>query len=138
MGHSSLVSDQLRQLVKGLTKVETKAPLQRTGTIPSKTLLHLFQTWPENFALLLQDLRLKAITLLALSVMLRPSDIAPRSGIVFRRSAVTVQEDQSVELYFLGIKNDADRDGFRVFLRRASDTKICPVDALLTYMSRTV
>lgn len=69
--------------------------------------------------------------------MLRPSDIAPRTGKKFLRTAVTPQDDGTVVLYFHHIKNDTDRDGFRVVLQPAQPVWMCPVDTLLSYMSRT-
>ncbi len=132
-----LVTPSVHSLVKALIKMETTAPLKHSAVIPTAPLLHLFQKWPHNQDLPLQDLRLKAITLFALSAMLRPSDIAPRSGFPFTRKQVSLCPDGTAEIYFHGIKNDSDRDGFRVFLQRVADSQVCPVEALLCYMTRT-
>ena len=41
----------------------------------------LFLQWPENSDLTERQLSLKSLTLLTLVTMLRPSNVAPRSGI---------------------------------------------------------
>lgn len=89
---------------------------------------------------------MKTLTLMALSLMLRPSDIAPRSvkvkkGVVvqaqFTTDRLAFLSDGSAEVYLAGIKNDYQRDGFRVFLKPSSEAKMCPVRALKAYLGRT-
>ncbi len=104
--------------------------------MPVQPFRQFFIKWNKNCCLSIDRLHLKALILLALSAMLRPSNVAPRSKHIFRRSALTVTE-AGLEIFHY-IKNDADRDGFRIVLRRASDSQLCPVDALQTYMARTV
>lgn len=108
--------------------------------------MNLFSSWEENEALDLDKLRLKAITLMALCLMLRPSDIAPKAckiknGVMvehkFTTDRLNFLHDGSVEVYLAGIKNDYLWDGFRVFLRLSSMSKVCPVRALYTYLQRT-
>ena len=48
--------------------------------MPRDPFLMLFSSCPENEKLLLKQLRLKAVTLLALVFMARPSDSAPRGA----------------------------------------------------------
>ena len=88
---------------------------------------------------------MKAVTLTALSLMLRPSDIAPKSAQIQQGNFVNTQftadrviflPDGSAGVYLFGIKNDLHRDGFRVFMRPCSVQKVCPVSALATYMKR--
>lgn len=131
----------LRKLIDGVIKHGTTSPLQRSCIMPLKPFQKLFLSWPPNSKLSLQHLRLKAITLLALTAMLRPSDIVPRSGHIFRCSFVTEHPDASgaLSIYLHGIKNDKDRDGFRITLHPIQDCEqLCLVVALLCYMTRTI
>ena len=97
----------------------------------------MFQSWEENGALELKLLRMKCIALLALSLMLRPSDIAPKSSMTFQRKQIRFQDDGSVQISFHGIKNDTSRDGFCVKLPPSTVPTLCPVAALKAYMGRT-
>jgi hypothetical protein len=85
---------------------------------------------------------------MALVVMLRPSDIAPKGvffnpttraseQLVFGRQHVEFHADGSVSMTFMGIKNDQSRCGYKVLIRPHSDAKMDPVQALRTYMQRT-
>ena len=91
-------------------------------------------------------LRLKTIVLLSLSVMLQPSDIAPHSVVYdhgelianqFKRSHIVFTENEMLQLYLFGIKNDYCRQGFCVKLPSSSEWVVCPVKALWEYVSRT-
>ncbi len=77
------------------------------------------------------------ITLLALILMLQPSDIAPHSGIPFLRSGISEGQQGTLIIYLHGIKHDASRDGFRVVLTPSSNSLLCPVDTLLMYLMCT-
>ncbi len=132
------LSDSVHQVFAGTVKIRMVLPLQRSRVMPVNAFFKMFSSWKKNSELTLELLRLKTITLMALCLMLRPSDITPRSGRVFRRSAISSDGQGGLEIYFHGIKNDTSRDGFRVILRLASDVQLCPVDALCTYMSKTV
>lgn len=101
--------------------------------MPVSPFIQMFQSWRENTSLPVVDLQL-----LALCAMLRPSDIAPRSGRVFRHSMVTVLEDGDLEIYLHGIKNDFKRDSFRIVLPPCRNPQVCPVSALGIYMARTM
>ena len=79
----------------------------------------LFMNWAGNDALDLKSLRLKAITLLALTAMLRPSDIAPNARqlnshgecrVVFSVNQLIFSK-HDVKITFFGIKNDTARTG---------------------------
>jgi integrase len=82
--------------------------------------------------------------------MLRPSDIAPRSvhydvatdttqRRVFSTDQVIFNPDGSLSVYFHGIKNDYQRDGFTVTLPPTEDVhyKIDPIVCLRCYIDKT-
>ena len=96
----------------------------------------------------LEDLRLKTVTLLAISTMMRPSDAAPLSKIYDSSSGkfksiqlttknIAFHSDGSMTINFHGIKNDYHRDGFEVNLPPASNPRLDPVRALKYYIQRT-
>lgn len=97
-----------------------------------------FSQWNDNHLLSLSCLQQKAITLLALTALCRPSDIA--SQVIFRRSQIIQNTDSSLKLRFLDVKNDRQRECFEKCLHRGDNKKVDPVDYLLTYMyvNRTV
>jgi hypothetical protein len=57
----------------------------RSSAMPIQPFVSMFESWESNEFLPLKRLRLKAITLLALSVMGRPSDLAPKGVLFFRQ-----------------------------------------------------
>ncbi len=136
-GLNLVLSQDLRKLMDAVVKQDTTQPLRRAAVMPTEPFLQLFMNWPSNPHLPLERLRLKAVTLLALSAMLRPSDIAPTSGTIFSRKAVNILDNGAIEMYLHGIKNDSDRDGFRVVVRPSANAEVCPVQALSLYLSRT-
>ena len=104
--------------------------------------------WGDNKQLSIWALRLKTLVLLSLTVMLRPSDVAPRSekwnesqnvftGNVFKRSWLDFSDRKYLKVYLFGIKNDYNRDGFCVNVPYAKECNICPVLALKEYVQRT-
>ncbi len=106
--------------------------------MPVDAFQKLFSAWKPSSQLALDYLRLKTITLLALAAMLRPSDIAPKSGLKFTRKSVSSDREGGLIIYLHGIKNDQDHDGFRIVLRPIPENKkLCPVESLIVYMSRT-
>lgn len=146
IGEPSPINADVRKMIQGLIKSGTFKPMERSKTMPRQPFVDLFLQWPDNEQLELEKLRLKAITLMALCLMLRPSDIAPRAVKVQGGSVVKYQfttdmllflDNGSVEVYLSGIKNDYHRDGFRVYLRPSSVAKVCPVKALKLYLQRT-
>ena len=113
--------------------------------MPTQPFTDLFQAWPGNLFLTMENLRLKCITLLALAMMLRPSDIAPRATVfdedqqTFQRLILTTENvqfntDNSVTITFFGIKNDYSRDGFAVVIQPALIVKLDPVATLRCYI----
>jgi integrase len=116
--------------------------------MPKEAFADLFESWEDNEQLSTSDLRLKAVTLLALSVMLRPSDIAPKgkqfsaldnsfSSIVFSTDQLVFRDDGGMQITFFGIKNDTNRSGFEVDIPKHDNDKLDPVSALKDYIART-
>jgi hypothetical protein len=140
-------TEEIRRLVTALIKSGTRIGMRRSSVMPVQPFLDLFREWPQNSDLPIKDLRAKCICLLALTLMLRPSDIAPKSvqydsdkdhvsNLVFHENQISFTPD-GVKLVFLGIKNDMNRAGFDIFLPMGSDPKLDPVLALKAYMDRT-
>ena len=138
----------IKNLTTALVKSGTKEARRRSSVIPTGPIRELLSSWPDNESLDTKRLRQKCITAMALSLMLRPSDLSPKglsycsstglvSAMIFERQHVTFREDGSAAVTFLGIKNDTLRDGFTVTLTPSSDPVMCPVSALSAYMSRT-
>ena len=71
---SSLETEEIVLLQSALIKSGTTIPMSRSKVMPIAPFRNLFLSWEP-----VKELRLKAITLLALTLMLRPSDIAPKS-----------------------------------------------------------
>ena len=135
------------RLCSALIKSGTSAPLRHSTVLPIQAFHNLFKTWESNDKLSLADLRLKAITLLALSLMLRPSDIAPKgevfnsfsgetSNFLFTTDMLKFTND-GLLITLMAIKNDSNRDGFEVFLPSIQESKLDPVQTLKDYLRRT-
>lgn len=82
-----------------------------------------------------------------MSVMLRPSDIAPKgkyfsaldnsfSSIVFSTDQIVFRDDGGMQITFFGIKNDTNRSGFEVDIPKHDNDKLHPVSALKAYVAR--
>ena len=145
-GAVSPVDSDVITLVNGLVKSCTTQPLKRSKVLPVQPFLDLFRKWGKNADLSIWALRLKALMLLAITVMLRPSDVAPHSvnasdEVVrknqFRRSWLDFSDSKYLRMYLFGIKNDYQHDGFCVFIPYASEQVVCPVLALQTYLDKT-
>ncbi|GFN95918.1 reverse transcriptase/ribonuclease h/methyltransferase [Plakobranchus ocellatus] len=121
--------------VKALIKADTKRPAGRTKVMPTNNFVKLFKNWGANENLSLRRLRQKAVTLLALTAMCRPSDLAPRTG--FMRDQIRFNDDGSMTVLFYGIKNDTDRHGFEVRIGRSECALTDPVLCLKDYIRRT-
>ena len=141
-------TDVVQKLVSALIKSGTLQPRQQTKVMPIRPFRDLFHSWPDNSQLTIQQLRLKAITLLALTYMLCPSDNAPKGEtfsleqlttepIIFSTKDVCFLEDGSLSIQYHGTKNDTDRAGFVVTVGPAQDPTMDPVSCLKTYMSLT-
>ena len=122
--------------------------MARSSVMDGTAFVRLFESWPDNESLSVKLLRLKTITLLAIALMLQPSDIAPLatsfhagSGAMERFVLTTDQiqfrSDGKLDVTFLGIKNNAQRTGFLVTLPPNPGNSADPVAALRVYLSRT-
>ncbi|KAK3776683.1 hypothetical protein RRG08_049691 [Elysia crispata] len=130
-GHDPIDSEILR----GLIRSNTTRFRERTKIMPVEPFVSQFSKWNDNHILSIACLRQKSITLLALTALCRPSDIAPQA--IFRRSQIIQNSDSSLTLRFFGIKNDRKREGFEVRLHKADNKKVDPVECLLTYLNKT-
>jgi len=99
----------------------------------------LFMSCPDNCGLNTKDLRLKAVALLATTLILRPSDAAPKgklhtaerpSDLVFSVDQVEFSE-HGAKFTLFGIKHDTSRSGFEFCIPRASKEKIYPIATLV-------
>ena len=137
----------IQHLISGVIKSRTLTPAKKSSVMPIAPFRKLFQSFGSNNSMSIERLRMKAVTSLALVLMLRPSDIAPRSVVVdptsgeimsrvFSTDQVTFQEN-SVTVTLQGIKNDTSRSGFTVRIPAASDEILDPVYALRSYILRT-
>ena len=68
----------IQRLIFALNKSQRAGPGIHTKVMQLEPFHKLFEQWPGNEVLELPRLRIKAITLLALALMLRPSHLAPR------------------------------------------------------------
>jgi len=136
---------EIQLLITGLVKSGTAIPMKRSKVMPIQNFHDLFLGWPENGDLSTKDLRLKTICLLALTLMLRPSDAAPKgafhtengpTGLVFTVDQVQFT-DSGAKFTFFGIKNDTSRTGFEVTIPNGSVRKIDPIQTLRDYLART-
>ena len=137
----------IKMLYTALIKSGTKCPAQRTPVMPVTPFFQLFNSWNTS-GLSIKLLRLRAITLLALCLMARPSDLAPK-GVHFdpvtmsaRQMDLSIDQvsfhnDGSMTITFFGIKNDHDRSGFEVRLPGVDNPKVDPVRCLKVYIERT-
>ena len=116
--------------------------------MPVKPFADIFQQWPDNDKLCIKDLRLKAVTLMALTLMLRPSDIVPKAvnlnnqthmqtNWLFTTDNVRFHDSGCAKVVFHGIKSDTNRSGFEVQMQPTDNPKLNPVHALKVYIDRT-
>ena len=79
-GMNNLMSEpHISRLCQAIVKCGTEAPMQRSRVMDVSAFTRMFRSWQCNDALSLKQLRIKTITLLAIVLMLRPSDIAPKA-----------------------------------------------------------
>ena len=137
---------EVHDMKDALIKCATTRPMERSKVMPVKPFYKLFKSWPKNEDLSIKHLRLKVITLMALTLMLRPSDIAPKgthvigtdkTKYVFSTDNIKQLADGGLMVTFFGTKNDTSRSGFEVHLPPSSDAEIDPCTALLCYIART-
>ena len=125
LGHLYRVSNQqnpmespyIHMLISALVKSATYKPLNKSCVMPIKPFAELFSQWPDNEKLCIKRLRLKTITLMALTLMLRPSDFGPKSvhfnsetfeqpKWLFSTNNVVFLNSGCAKIVFHGIKND--------------------------------
>lgn len=129
-----LIPGEIKNLVKALIKKDTVRPAGRTKIMPLEPFTILFQQWGENDLLSIGQLRQKAITLLTIACMARPSDFAPKVG--FKRGQIEFH-DKDMTIKFFGIKNDHDRAGFEVRVESVDESIVDPVACLRMYIDKT-
>ena len=146
--HSPADHPDICRLTSALTKSATVKPAVRTSIMPLRPFYDLFCSWKDNQDLMLDMLRLKAVTLMAITFMARPSDLAPM-GVLFDPTTLSVKNqvfstnnikfntDGSMCVRFFGTKNDSTRTGFEVNVPKAKDSKVDPVDCVKVYIERT-
>ena len=144
-----MLNNDIQRLITGLIKSGTKRPLKRTEVMPITPFVDYFKkVQPDNANLSLKELRLKAITLISLVFMTRPSDLAPRGEVYdsnsnsladmcLTRDKVVFHEDGSLSISFFGIKNDTARSGFEIRIPPTQDMAIDPVITLQNYIRAT-
>ena len=128
------ISIEIKNLVKALVKKETERPAGRTKIMPLQPFKELFEQWGDNELLTISQLRQKAVTLLTIACMARPSDLAPKVGL--NRSQIEFH-NEDLTIKFFGVKNDQDRAGFEVRIEPAEQAVIDPVSCLKLYMEKT-
>ena len=149
LGLPSPVADGLLpRLIVALIKSGTKAPATETPLMPIKPFHDLFLKWDHNNKLTLKDLSLKSIFLVAMYMMLRPSDVSPNAQILdpeemtiknveFKRSQICFYDDNSMKVTLFRIKNDTYRHGFPTDVKPATEPKPDPVQAIKDYIDCT-
>ena len=107
--------------------------------MPIKPFMQLFQKWQGNWFLTLSPLRMKSVTLLALAMILRPSDLTPKAAIFNKEKQdlsgklslttddVQFNQDGTMTITLHGIKNDYSRDGFEVTIPPAAEINWIPL-----------
>ena len=145
-GVNNPVNEEMMSLVTRLVKGCTTEPMVRSKVMPVDPFRILFSSWNGNWCLALEDLRLKCITLLALVMMLRPSDVTPHvktwtedgsETLVLTTKQVRFLEDGGCVINLHGIKNDYHRDGFEIPIVASKDPKLDPVRVLKCYIEPT-
>ena len=138
----------MKMLRMALVKSGTKKSAHRTKSMPAAPFYAMFKNWDDNEILCIRDLRLKAITLMSLVFMARPSDIAPR-GVTFHKDTETTElvsfsvdnlefhSDNSMTVHFFAIKNDSNRSGFEVRIPGSNNDKTDVVKCVQSYINRT-
>ncbi len=118
LGYPNPMEDRyIRCLFTALVKSGTSIPARRTSVMPVKAFTDLFEGWNCDENLSVKDLRVKCITLMALTFMARPSDLAPMaeqfdpsvgtsSAYTLTRDQVQFHSDGSMTVTLFGTKND--------------------------------
>lgn len=123
--------------VRALIKCETTRPAGRTRILLVQTILATIEKWGPNENMKLTKLRQKAISLLALAAMCRPSDLAPRSGPGLLRNHISFKPNGSLQITFFAVKNDTDRHGMEVQVDATDNPLTDPVGCMRAYLEKT-
>jgi hypothetical protein len=145
---SVMNNEHVQLLITALVKSGTQKSMLKSLVMPVQPFRDLFLGWPSNDLLSLKNLRLKTITLLALTLMLRPSDIAPKAvhfnektlqqeAWLFTTDNIMFLPSGQAKIVFHGIKNDSSRTGFDVILQPVPERQLDPVQTLQDYIART-
>jgi len=141
-------SSDIHRLVTSLVKTATKKPMVRQKPMPIEAFVQLFNKMESNEKLTLKMLRMKAITLLAIVCMTRPSDLAPKgksfdpqtnllNPTFMSVDDVYFENDGSMTLHFWAIKNDTNRQRFEINIPPCDDSSCDPISCLKMYIERT-
>jgi hypothetical protein len=146
-GVNPVNSVEIQRLITALEKTNTREPMTRSSVMPVQPFVQLFEAWGENDKLDLKQLRLKAITLLALAIMARPSDLAPKGvtftaegtckPMIFSLDQVNFLDNGTLSIQLFGIKNDTHRKGYVVTIPPAENKHVDPVDCLKVYIDKS-
>ena len=145
---SPAYNSDIKRLTTALIKSGTVKPMSRQKPMPISAFYQLFHLLGDNEKLSMKSLRLKTVTLLALVLMTRPSDLAPKAklfdpqsmtskSVVLSVDDIHFNDQGSVTITFWGIKNDTQRQGFEVSIPPSSDIVMDPVSCLRTYIAKT-
>ena len=146
---SPAYNSDIKRLTTALIKSGTVKPMSRQKPMPISAFYQLFHLLGDNEKLSMKSLRLKTVTLLALVLMTRPSDLAPKAkmfdpqsmtskSVVLSLDDIHFNDQGSVTFTFWGIKNDTQRQGFEVSIPPSSDIVMDPVSCSRTYIAKTV
>ena len=150
LGKNSPVRNlDVQRLISGIIKSGTVLPMKHSQPMPIGPFIKLFHLWGTNEDIPLKNLRMKTVTLIALTCMTRPSDLAPKGihldpkdlsihNIILSLDNIQFMPDNSLTIHFFGIKNDTSRSGFEVNIpANTEDSVMDPVSCLRAYIDRT-
>ena len=121
LGKNSPVRNlDVQRLISGIIKSGTVLPMKHSQPMPIGPFIKLFHLWGTNEDIPLKNLRMKTVTLIALTCMTRPSDLAPKGihlypkdlsihNIILSLDNIQFMPDNSLTIHFFGIKNDTSR-----------------------------
>ena len=130
--HADPTKNQLLTMLKqAIVNTGTKRPRTNTPVFPVDQLTEHISSWGDNSKLNIGQIRAKAICLLALVGLFRPSDLT-----LINLGHLTFS-DTGVSIKNFGGKTDKDMAGIPTTITRASDILLCPVAALQNYIDKT-
>jgi len=131
MHHDPTKSQLLTMLKQAIVNTGTKRPRKNTPVFPIEKLTDYITGLGPNQSLDTKTLRAKAICLLALVGLYRPSDLE-----LITLDQLTFTEF-SVSITNFGGKTDKDMAGLPTTITRATDPFLCPASTLRDYIDRT-